>query len=523
MPTDHPTRLRAIADRISRYGGAETAEERDMLYGVAAEMDGVPRVTPPAASEREWCRVCGARRGTPHGSYCSEPRAEMERLQARVAELEREVAATSSMARSCASRARANHSRAETILRVRDAFESRLSALSAARPTAEEVEAAGRSVGACEATRAAFAVPTSAKSDREFLARAVQRIAAAHEEAEQPPEPPTFRCVEVGSPGIGAVMREPAPEARAETGELEHGELLPGLKEANRAANERLAHLTSKGYMANVTPAPSPTGGGAAEEGEALADAIMKLSADAIMTRDLDGFDLVGLASRARSLASRLRAAEQERDAAKRAVSGLLSSADSAWEERGDGHDWREACQEARGVLGWAGRIWPTREAAKAGDADSKRRFLAEIKRVGGKAEPLSALSARVAALEARGGDAEQRASTEEARVREIRKELRAAEARTGKAERDATDMRQLACENKVRLDAAEKCGWELRAVATDLEGSFRRSAENLLVAEGSPSQSALSDTFRSVADRLRSALFPPSPRAADDAEGAGA
>ena len=33
------------------------------------------------------------------------------------------------------------------------------------------------------------------------------------------------------------------------------------------------------------------------------------------------------------------------------ALSHLLLSADAAWEDRGEGHDWREACEEARALL----------------------------------------------------------------------------------------------------------------------------------------------------------------------------
>lgn len=59
---------------------------------------------------------------------------------------------------------------------------------------------------------------------------------------------------------------------------------------------------------------------------------------------------------------ARLRAEVERRDSA---IAALLTSADSEWETRNEGHDWREACQEARGVLGWAGRIYPTRASLR--------------------------------------------------------------------------------------------------------------------------------------------------------------
>lgn len=43
--------------------------------------------------------------------------------------------------------------------------------------------------------------------------------------------------------------------------------------------------------------------------------------------------------------------AEAERDAALRALRAMLLSADASWEEADAGHDWRQACDEARKVI----------------------------------------------------------------------------------------------------------------------------------------------------------------------------
>jgi hypothetical protein len=42
---------------------------------------------------------------------------------------------------------------------------------------------------------------------------------------------------------------------------------------------------------------------------------------------------------------------ERQRDSLRHALADLLNSADASWEERGLGHDWPEACEQARQIL----------------------------------------------------------------------------------------------------------------------------------------------------------------------------
>jgi hypothetical protein len=50
---------------------------------------------------------------------------------------------------------------------------------------------------------------------------------------------------------------------------------------------------------------------------------------------------------------------ERERDELMETVRGLLMSADSSWEERGDeGNDWPEECERARKTLRRIKGIW---------------------------------------------------------------------------------------------------------------------------------------------------------------------
>lgn len=42
---------------------------------------------------------------------------------------------------------------------------------------------------------------------------------------------------------------------------------------------------------------------------------------------------------------------EREREALAKSVRALLLSADSSWEDRGEGHDWSNACESARKTM----------------------------------------------------------------------------------------------------------------------------------------------------------------------------
>lgn len=79
-----------------------------------------------------------------------------------------------------------------------------------------------------------------------------------------------------------------------------------------------------------------------------------------------------GLDSRVRGLVSALSAARAEAERLREMLRHLLVSADASWEERGEGHGWREACQDARGILGWAGPIYPDRAALAAQPEETK-------------------------------------------------------------------------------------------------------------------------------------------------------
>ena len=57
----------------------------------------------------------------------------------------------------------------------------------------------------------------------------------------------------------------------------------------------------------------------------------------------------------------------EQRDQLRKALEGLLLSADRAWEENNEGHDWREAVAMARAALGWAGPIYADGEEATDG------------------------------------------------------------------------------------------------------------------------------------------------------------
>lgn len=50
-------------------------------------------------------------------------------------------------------------------------------------------------------------------------------------------------------------------------------------------------------------------------------------------------------------LQAELAKCQRERDALAEIVRKLLLSADASWEERSLGHDWKDACEEARAAL----------------------------------------------------------------------------------------------------------------------------------------------------------------------------
>lgn len=62
-------------------------------------------------------------------------------------------------------------------------------------------------------------------------------------------------------------------------------------------------------------------------------------------------FTIYSLVSRVQELAARVGWLQRENAQARLVIEHLLLSADSAWEENGQGHDWVYACKEAREFL----------------------------------------------------------------------------------------------------------------------------------------------------------------------------
>lgn len=69
------------------------------------------------------------------------------------------------------------------------------------------------------------------------------------------------------------------------------------------------------------------------------------------------GFTIYSLVSRVQELAARVGWLQRESAQARLVIEHLLVSADCAWEEREEGHDWAYACKEAREFLALASPI----------------------------------------------------------------------------------------------------------------------------------------------------------------------